>query len=88
MDTCTSLVLGFLQQEGSILEDFHEIPFHIAFPGPISHGCPNIENTANKGIHAGSALGDQSRACGGPHIRSPNIFQGIWASGIGKASMN
>ncbi len=88
VDPGPGLVLGFFQQEGSILEDFHEVPFHVGPARPVPHGCPNIQNATEERIRACLGLRNQSGASGRPHVRSPEVFRGIRPSGVGKAGMN
>jgi hypothetical protein len=88
VETWASMLLGFLQEERSILEDLHQVPFQVAPTRPISHSSPDIENAADERIRAWLALGNQPGAGGGPDIGPPYVLPGVGASRVREARMN
>ena len=82
------LVLGPVQQKGSILEDLHQVPFHIGLARPVTHCCPDVENGNKKVLSGGLGLRDKPCQSSSPDFGSSLILRTIRSSRIGKAGMN
>ncbi|KAI6751901.1 hypothetical protein HG531_006597 [Fusarium graminearum] len=88
VESGTMLVLGPVQQKGSVFQNLHQVPFHIGLAGPVTHCCPNVENRNQKVLSSGFRFRNQAGQSRCPNIGSSLILRTIRSSGIGKAGMD
>jgi hypothetical protein len=82
------LVFGSFEEKCAVLQDLHQVPFHIGLARPVPHSGPNIQHR-NKEMLAGRlGLRNQSGQRSRPNLGPPLVLGAVRSRRVGEARMD